>query len=69
MNKYWDFPGGPVGRICTSTAEGIGSIPGQKTKIPFAVWHGHKKKKKKKKNKYLFIHSVIISLLSICSGH
>lgn len=37
-----------MGRICTSTAEGIGSIPGQKTKVSFAVWHGHKKKKKKK---------------------
>ena len=34
--------------LCTSTAEGIGSTPGQKTKIPFAVWQGHKKEKKKK---------------------
>ena len=26
------------------TAEGAGSIPGQETKIPQAVWHGQKKK-------------------------
>ena len=31
-------------RFCTSTAGGIGLIPGQGTKIPHAVWHGFKKK-------------------------
>ena len=30
----------------TSTAVGTGSIPGQGTKIPHAVWYGQKKKKK-----------------------
>ena len=30
----------------TSTAGGVGSIPGQETKIPHAVQHGQKKKKK-----------------------
>ena len=30
-----------------STAGGPGSIPGRRTKIPQAVWHGQKKKKLK----------------------
>ena len=30
------------------TAEGLGSMPGQRTKIPQAAWHGQEKKKKKK---------------------
>ena len=29
----------------TFTAEGLGSIPGQETKIPQATWLGKKKKK------------------------
>ena len=33
-------------RLCTSTAWGTGSIPGQGTKIPRAMWHGQKKKKR-----------------------
>ena len=33
-------------RVRTSTAEGMGLIPGWVTKIPHAAWHGHKKKKK-----------------------
>ena len=33
------------------TAEGLGSIPGQGTKIPQAVWHGQKKKKVHKVHK------------------
>ena len=36
-------------RLRTSTAGGTGSIPGQGTKIPHAVWHSQKKKKEKKK--------------------
>ena len=35
-------------RLCVSSAEGLGSIPGRGTKIPRAVWHGQKIKKKKK---------------------
>ena len=31
-------------RLRAFTAEGAGSIPGQETKIPQAVWHGQKKK-------------------------
>ena len=32
--------------FCAITAEGLGSIPGQGTKIPQASWHGQKKQKK-----------------------
>ena len=35
--------------VKTSTAGGMGSIPGWGTKIPQAVWLGQKKKKKKKR--------------------
>ena len=34
-------------RLNTSTARGIGSIPGQKAKITHATWCGQKKNKKK----------------------
>ena len=37
-------------RLCTSTAEGVGSILGGGTKIPHAMWCDQKKKKKKFKN-------------------
>ena len=33
--------------LCASTAVGMGSLPGQGTKIPQATWHSQKKKKKK----------------------
>ena len=36
--------------LCTFTAKGPGSIPGQRTNIPQASRCGQKKKKKKKKN-------------------
>ena len=32
-------------RLHTSTAAGVGSVPGQGTKIPHAVWCGQEKKK------------------------
>ena len=34
--------------LLTFTAEGLGSIPGQGTKIPQATWFGKKKRKKAK---------------------
>ena len=34
-------------RLCASTAEAVGSIPGQETKIPHAVWHSQKQNKQK----------------------
>ena len=33
---------------CASTAGGMGSIPGQGTKIPQAAWCGQRKKKRRK---------------------
>ena len=41
--------------LLTFTAEGLGSIPGQGTKIPQATWFGKKKKKKKKKERKLMV--------------
>ena len=59
LDKYLEFLGNPaLGnrnggtslaaqwlRFCDSTAEGVGSIPGQGTKIPHATWDSQKKKK------------------------
>ena len=40
--------------LCASTAEVLGSIPGQGTKIPQTVWYDQKKKNKKQtKNPHL----------------
>ena len=36
--KAWDIPGGPVVNTSPSSAGGEGSIPGQETKIPHALW-------------------------------
>ena len=36
-------------RLCASTAGGMGSIPGQGSKILHTKWHGQKKKRKRKK--------------------
>ena len=41
----WDLLGGPVLELCTLTAEVLGSIPGQGTKIPQAKPHDRKKPK------------------------
>ena len=41
-----EFPGGPVVRIQCFHCEGLGSIPGQGTKILQDAWRGQKKKKK-----------------------
>ena len=40
--------------LCTFTAEGLGSIPGQGTKILQAVQCGKKKKKKKQKKEIIY---------------
>ena len=42
-----DFPGGPVLRLLASTAGGEGLIPGQGTKVLYAVWCGQNKQTKK----------------------
>ena len=41
--QAWDFPGGPVAKTLCFQCRGIGSIPGQGTKIPHAVLHSQKK--------------------------
>ena len=33
-----DFPGGPVVKTSPSNAGGVGLIPGQEAKIPYALW-------------------------------
>ena len=42
----WDFPGGPVLKNAPSNAQGPGSIPGQRTRIPHAAGLSQKKKKR-----------------------
>ena len=37
MVRWWDLPGGPVAKNLPSSAGDTGSIPGQGTKIPYAV--------------------------------
>ena len=49
--KSRDFPGVQRLRLQASTAGGMGSIPGQGTKIPHAAKHGPKKPQKKNKQK------------------
>ena len=39
-----DFPGGPLGRLCVSTAGGTVSISGLGTKILQAMWHGQRER-------------------------
>ena len=36
--------------LCTSTAESMGSIPGQETKIPHTMWYSKKQMNKPNKN-------------------
>ena len=40
----WEFPSGPVVRHRAFSVVGLGSIPGQGTKIPKAMQPGKKKK-------------------------
>ena len=42
--RQWEFPGGPVVRTRRFHCSGLGSIPGQGTKIPQAMWLGQKSK-------------------------
>ena len=45
--KAQDFPGSPMVKTLPSTPGGMGSIPGQGTKVPSAMGCGQKLKKKK----------------------
>ena len=38
--NIWKLPGSPV--VCASTAGGMGLIPGQRIKIPYAMWYDQK---------------------------
>ena len=46
--KSWECSGCPVVSVCTFTAKGLDSVPGQGTKILKDMRCGKKKKKKKK---------------------
>ena len=35
--------------LCASRAGGVGSVPGQITRIPYAAWHSQEKRKEKEK--------------------
>ena len=52
-----DFPGGHVVRMLGFHC--YGSIPGWRTEIMQAVWHGKKKKKKKNTTKFNYTGSYI----------
>ena len=45
VNLEWDSPGVPVVKNPPCNARDVGSIPGQGTKIPYAMWHGQKNTK------------------------
>ena len=64
--------------LYTSTAEGVGSIPGWGTKIPRAVGSQKKKKKKERKKAYVFSAMLfppggfllgILKYLNFCATH
>ena len=46
-----DFPDGPVVKALPVNAEGVGSISGQGTKIPYAEGYSQRSGEKKKKVK------------------
>ena len=45
IGKRWDSPDGPVIKTPRFQCRDLSSIPGQGTKIPYAVGHGQKMKK------------------------
>ena len=58
-------------RLHASSASGAGLIPGQRTKIPHAVWHGQKTKirtKKKNPQKYLKLKKKTKSLFKVTTS-
>ena len=52
----WEFPGGPVIGLHTSTVEGTGSIPGL-----WALQRSSSQRKKKKERKYITIYKELDS--------
>ena len=60
-------------RLCSSTSGGLGSIPGQGTKIWHATWRGQKKKKKEEDKCYhirvhAYVHASLQSCLTLCDS-
>ena len=55
--------------LCILTAKGLGSIPGQGTKIPQAAWHNHKRKKKTVTNRCVWVPDARKSSSSTPSLH
>ena len=51
MTQMWTSLAVQWLRLCTPNAGGMGSIPGQRTKIPHAMQHSARKKKKKIRGK------------------
>ena len=54
---FWNFLAGQWLALCTFSAEGLGSISGQGTKIPQDAHYSKKKKKKQlflKKQRWIF---------------
>ena len=43
----WDFPAGSVVKTSLSSSGGVGSVPGQGTKIPHASWPKYQSIKQK----------------------
>ena len=50
IRDIWDFPCGPVVKTPGFQCRGMGSIPGQGTKIPQAARHRQKKQTKNPKS-------------------
>ena len=57
--QRWEFPHGPVGGTQCAHCQGLGSIPGWRTKIPQTEQQGQIKKKKKERKKQGFQHRSI----------
>ena len=59
---FWEFPCGPVVKTRHFHSLGLGSIPGQGTKIPQAARRGQKKKKKRKRKENFYTKGTMLSL-------
>ena len=56
-------------RLSTSTAEGMGLIPGQGTIISHVTWHGQKNKMEFLFLKYTHTHPLVFCSLSVDTEH
>ena len=55
---FWTFLAVQWLRLCSSTAEGMGVIPGQGTQVPHAVQHEQKKRERERKKEATVSDSV-----------